>query len=208
MLRQVFTEEIEAKLIQLWGEYVKNKSGTMVRRSVKEKEIGEALTRFARQLDNTDVEFTASVVHHKIDNLKAKAKEHYKKYRKMTATGSPAGDAGDDAAYDLTAAYATWTNFRTWHGIFKDVPGFGPLQSICSATIVHLGSQSQAAAPPQAVAANQHLTFQSTPMRIASSSAAVCATSRSEPVHHRATADSDTDDEDRRNLDMLLFGSS
>eukprot|EP00117_Sycon_ciliatum_P009588 scpid100057/ scgid11820/ len=122
MPRQVFTEEIEAKLIQLWGEYVKNKSGTMVRRSVKEKEIGEALTRFARQLDNTDVEFTASVVHHKIDNLKAKAKEHYKKYRKMTATGSPAGMAWFVSCVPLLASQYVligqqlpplWDNFHT-----------------------------------------------------------------------------------------------
>ena len=50
MPRQVFSEEVEEKLIQLWGEHVKTKSGTMMKRSVKEKEEAEALTAYSRQL--------------------------------------------------------------------------------------------------------------------------------------------------------------
>ena len=54
MPRQVFSEEVEAKLIQLWGEHVKTKSGTMMKRSVKEKEVAEALTAYSRQLGDTE----------------------------------------------------------------------------------------------------------------------------------------------------------
>ena len=67
--RQVFSE-VEAKLIQLWGEHVKKKSGTMMKRSVKEKEVAEALTAYSRQLGDTESVYTASVIHSKIDNLK------------------------------------------------------------------------------------------------------------------------------------------
>ena len=65
MPRQVFSEEVEAKLIQLWGEHVKKKSGTMMKRSVKEKEVAEALTAYSRQLGDTESVYTASVIHSK-----------------------------------------------------------------------------------------------------------------------------------------------
>ena len=74
MPRQVFSEEVEAKLIQLWGEHVKTKSGTMMKRSVKEKEVAEALTAYSRQLGDTESVYTASVIHSKIDNLKTKGR--------------------------------------------------------------------------------------------------------------------------------------
>ena len=136
MLRQVFSEEVEAKLIQLWGEHVKTKSGTMMKRSVKEKEVAEALTAYSRQLGDTESVYTASVIHSKIDNLKTKAKEHYKRFRRMTATGRPVGDPSEDGAFDLAAAVATWSNFKTWHREFSTVPGFGPQSSLSSTSFV------------------------------------------------------------------------
>ena len=48
MPRQVFGGEVEANLIQLRGEHVRTKSGTTQKRSVKEKEVAEALPAYLR----------------------------------------------------------------------------------------------------------------------------------------------------------------
>ena len=107
MPRQVFSEEVEAKLIHLWGVgHIRMKGGTVKKRSVKEKEVAEAVTAYSRQLGDIESVCTASVVHSKTDNLKAKAKEQYKKYRKMKATGSPVKDPSEDSTFDLTTAVA------------------------------------------------------------------------------------------------------
>ena len=66
MPRQVFGGEIAANLIQLRGEHVRTKSGTTKKRSVKEKEVAEALTSYLRELGEMESAFTASVVHSKI----------------------------------------------------------------------------------------------------------------------------------------------
>ena len=72
MPRQVFGGEAVANLIQLRGEHVRTKSGTTKKRSVKEKEVAEALTAYLRQLGEMESVFTASIVHSKII-LKTKA---------------------------------------------------------------------------------------------------------------------------------------
>ena len=119
MPRQVFSEEVEAKLIQLWGEHVKKKSGTMMKRSVKEKEVAEALTAYSRQLGDTESVYTASVIHSKIDNLKTKAKEHYKRFRRMTATGSPVGDTSEDGACTLIIVQKTGSRNKPQRSLNK-----------------------------------------------------------------------------------------
>ena len=57
----------------------------MMKRAKKE-EIVEKLNVFAVEIGETDLEFSASVVHIKIDNWKSKAQDQYKKSRR--ATGS------------------------------------------------------------------------------------------------------------------------
>ena len=69
------------------------------KRSVKEKKVAEVLTAYSHQLGDLESVYTVSVIHSKIDNLKTQAKENYKKYRKMTATGSPVGDPSEDSAF-------------------------------------------------------------------------------------------------------------
>ena len=136
MPRVVFTDDLEKRLIELWAEYQRNKSGKMKKRSLKEKEMTAKINLYAKELDGADApEFEVGVIHNKIDNVKSKAREHYRKYLRETATGSSAADPGSDAAYDLESAYANWGNFRAWHRCFKEVPGHGPLLSINTATI-------------------------------------------------------------------------
>ena len=76
------------------------------------RERAEKLTQYELQLSgkSSDVLCTASAVRNKTDNLKTKAKDMYKRYRRLTATGSPVGDASDDMSYDLEAAYQAWNN--------------------------------------------------------------------------------------------------
>ena len=76
MPRQVFGGEIEANLIQLKGEHVRTKSGTTKKRSVKEKEVAEALTAYLRQLGEMESAFTASVVHSKIKGYEISNTHH------------------------------------------------------------------------------------------------------------------------------------
>ena len=79
MPRQVFSDDLEEKLIALWAEYQTKKSGIMMKRTKKEKEIADKLNLYAKEIGE-DMEFSHSIVHNKIDNLKSKAKEHYKKF--------------------------------------------------------------------------------------------------------------------------------
>eukprot|EP00117_Sycon_ciliatum_P011962 scpid98101/ scgid4370/ len=43
MPRQIFSDDLEARLIELWADYQKSKSGQMVKRIVREREIAEKL---------------------------------------------------------------------------------------------------------------------------------------------------------------------
>lgn len=105
-----------------------------MKRSKKEKEIAAKLCEYAKEIGEAETELSATTIHNKIDNLKSKARDHYRKYRKATATGS-AVTSTDDEAFDLEKAYTAWMNFRVWHKQFKDVPGFGPLASISSVSV-------------------------------------------------------------------------
>ena len=167
MPRVVFSAEVEQRLIELWGKYQREKSGTMMKRAVAEKRIADELNLYAKQLSGGDQEmiYTAAIVHNKIDNLKTKARDQYKKYRKKTATGSPAGDASEDSSYDLGTAFATWTNFKSWHRIFKTVPGYGPMNSISSVSVCGSSQSSQSSLSPCTTATEY------TPRRISSTTA-------------------------------------
>lgn len=92
MPRQLFSDEVENRLIELWAEYQRNKSGTMVKRGHKEKEIADKLNSYARELGAEDSDYTALMIHNKIDNLKSKAKEIYRRNRRATSTGNAADD--------------------------------------------------------------------------------------------------------------------
>ncbi len=110
MPKQVFSEEAERKLIELWAQYQKNKAGMMMKRSAKEKEIALQLTSFEEETFGKEkaTNYTASMMHNKVDNLKSKAKELYRKYRRSTATGSPAGHPSEDSSFDLGSAHQTY----------------------------------------------------------------------------------------------------
>ena len=43
MPRQIFSDDLEARLIELWADYQKSRSGQMVKRIVREREIAEKL---------------------------------------------------------------------------------------------------------------------------------------------------------------------
>ena len=118
MPRLVFSDGLEEKLTALWVEYQTKKSGVMMKRA--KKEIAEKLNLYAKEIGE-NMEFSPSVVHNKIDNLKSKAKDHYKKFRRATATGS-AVDPTSDEAFDLQQAYTMWTNFRTSFNMASPVP--------------------------------------------------------------------------------------
>ena len=106
-----------------------------MKRAVAEKRIADELNLYAKQLSGGDQDtiYTAAIVRNKIDNLKTKARDQYKKHRKKNRNWfSPAGDASEDSSYDLGTAFATWTNSKSWHSILKTVPGYGPMKSISS----------------------------------------------------------------------------
>lgn len=139
MPRVLFTDDVEGRLIELWGDYQRTKNGTMLKRSLAERQIADKLNDYAKEIGlGSDVVFTGPIVHSKVDNLKTKAKELYKRYRRRTATGSPVGDPGKDDSYDLQAAIACWTNFKSWHRIFRDMPGYGPLQTLSSVSVLEV----------------------------------------------------------------------
>ena len=57
MPRQIFSDDLEARLIELWSDYQKSKSGQMVKRIAREREIAEKLNAFAKE-SNLDIEIT------------------------------------------------------------------------------------------------------------------------------------------------------
>ena len=114
-----FNDELEQKLIELWGEQQRRKGGQMIKRKVREMEMVEALNKYAVQLygEKNEHEFSLKVVSNKIDNLKSKARDFYKKYTVSTQTGAAVGDGcgGNAGNLDLAAAGAKWGNFKLWH---------------------------------------------------------------------------------------------
>ena len=162
MPRVVFSDDVESKLIELWADMQRNPGGLMKKRKVKEREISEKLNEYLRELHGDDVEpLTPLVVKNKIDNLKAKAKEFYRKFTAATSTGS-SGDAA--AGLDLDSAARAWANFRTWNRVLGDVPGYGPVKSLSSAAV--LPPQERLLTPHQASSA----TAARTPVSTSSSS--------------------------------------
>ena len=87
MPRVVFTDDLEKKLIEIWAEYQRNKTGKLMKRSPKEKEIASTMNEHARELSGEQDPFTATMVHYKIDNLKSKARDQYKKFQFVIVTG-------------------------------------------------------------------------------------------------------------------------
>ena len=95
MPRQVFGGEVEASLIHLRGEHVRTKSGTTQKRSVKEKEVAEALTTYLRQLGEMESVFTSSVVHSTINKFENEGNKRYRKWRQLVVLlqfGDPSED--------------------------------------------------------------------------------------------------------------------
>ena len=92
----------------------------------------ESLNKHAWEIDRPDAEgnFTAEIVHSKLDNLKTNAKELYCRFRQKMAAVAPAGDNSDDNSYDANGAIATWANFKIPYNLIRPVPGYGPLDTI------------------------------------------------------------------------------
>eukprot|EP00117_Sycon_ciliatum_P043255 scpid95198/ scgid5362/ len=135
-----FNDELEQKLIELWGEQQRRKGGQMIKRKVREMEVVQALNKYAVQLygEKNEHEFSLKVVSNKINNLKSKARDFYKKYTASTQTGAAVGDGcgGNAGSLDLAAAGAKWGNFKLWHKTFSDVPGYGPISSLSSTQVL------------------------------------------------------------------------
>ena len=66
----LFNDDLECRVIELWGEYQRTKSGTMMKRSVAERQIASKLNDCVQHLGIKTVVFTAASVHIKVDNLK------------------------------------------------------------------------------------------------------------------------------------------
>ena len=77
MPRLVFSDGLEEQLIALGAEYQTKKSGVMMKRA--KKEIAEKLNLYAKEIGE-NMEFSPSVVHNKIDNLKSKATARAKSF--------------------------------------------------------------------------------------------------------------------------------
>ncbi|XP_065181828.1 potassium/sodium hyperpolarization-activated cyclic nucleotide-gated channel 1-like [Sycon ciliatum] len=128
MPRLVFNGALEAKLIELWNDHChhRNELGRSKKRGSAEKEVAHTLAAYAIEAGETEP-ITWKVVHNKVDNLRAKAKETYRRYRLKHQDGTFVGPRGADSSYDLEGAFDSWQNFKAWHTYFRDVPGYGPL---------------------------------------------------------------------------------
>ena len=89
----------------------------MIKRKVREMEVVQDLNKYAVQLygEKNEHEFSLKVVSNKIDSLKSKARDFYKKYTASTQTGAAVGDGcgGNAGNLDLAAAGAKWGNFKS-----------------------------------------------------------------------------------------------
>ena len=82
MPKVLFTDDLECRLIELWEEYQRTKSGTMMKRSVADRQIASKMNDYVQHLGIKDFVFTAASVHSKVEHLKTKARDLYKRYRK------------------------------------------------------------------------------------------------------------------------------
>lgn len=176
--------------MELWAQYQRTKSGCMMKRAQKEKEIAEELNRYGKSI-GVDVDYNAKIIHNKVDNLKSKAKDLYRKFQVSTATGS---SASNDV--DFAAACTSWANFKTWHRLFEKVPGFGPLQTVSSISVVDhqssVSSQVTVAESDQSSAGSQEM--QTSPGEVAVSVAVSHSTPH--PPHSPLRLTGDDSDND------------
>ena len=80
MPKVLFTNDLQCRLIELWDEYQRTKSGTMMKRSVADRQIASKMNDYVQHLGIKDVVFTAASVHSKVEHLKTKARDLYKRY--------------------------------------------------------------------------------------------------------------------------------
>ena len=94
MPKQLWTNDAEKALMDLWGELVSSAQGKMMTRQEKLDTVQGRLNEKSAA-ENWQIEFTSEQTSNKLDTLTKKAKKTYDKFKKFTWTGSAVPDKYD-----------------------------------------------------------------------------------------------------------------
>ncbi|XP_065179256.1 uncharacterized protein LOC135809762 [Sycon ciliatum] len=116
--RCLFTSEMEAFLLNLWGNVLTGKDGQPEKSRVRYDKITEKM--------NTQGELsgwqavTPRSAENKLDTMRKKGKRYYKTFRRITRSGPLV-----EEDFDLKGAFFHWPNFQLYHQLFFRHPSLG-----------------------------------------------------------------------------------
>ena len=88
-MRQVFSDDMELKFIEVWHKRLVDKQGTMTLQSEKVDKVVTVLNDYSKEIGHG---LNAKQIKNKIDSMKKKAKSEYKAVRMKTTTGANVED--------------------------------------------------------------------------------------------------------------------
>ena len=122
--RARWDSEVERKLIDIWADILEELDGKMMTRKKKEAIATTRLNAYVSEELSRPEQYTEKEVCNKVDTIMKKGKAMYVTHQKKGETGRECTQ--DDVDLDIEAAEATWPNFKTFFGRFKNHPALGP----------------------------------------------------------------------------------
>ena len=122
--RARWDSEVERKLIDIWADILEELDGKMMTRKKKEAIATTRLNAYVSEELSRPEQYTEKEVCNKVDTIMKKGKAMYVTHQKKGETGRECTQ--DDVDLDMEASEATWPNFKTFFGRFKNHPALGP----------------------------------------------------------------------------------
>ena len=115
---------VEKKLIDIWADILEELDRKLMKRKKKEAIPTTRLNAYISEELSRPEQYTEKEVCNKANTIRKKGKAMYVTHQKKGETGRECTQ--DDVDLDMEAAEATWPNFKTFFGWFKNHPALGP----------------------------------------------------------------------------------
>ena len=122
--RARWDSEVEQKFIYIWADIFEVLDGKMMTIKKKEAIATTRLNVYVSKELNRSEQYTEREVCNKVDTIMNKGRVMYVTHQKKGETGRECTQ--DDVDLNMEAAEATWPNFKTFFGQFKNHPALGP----------------------------------------------------------------------------------
>ena len=117
-------EDMHKELIDIWADILEELDEKVMTRKKKEAIATTRLNAYVSEELSRPEQYMEEEVCNKVDTIMKKGKAMYVTHQKKGETGRECTQ--DDVDLDMEAAEATWPNFKTFFGRFKNHPALGP----------------------------------------------------------------------------------